>query len=124
MTIKSDIRAKVIELAETGKGRNKIAHELSLAQGSGSSILKKWRESKSKSVATESTDQPSTVDEITQAALSNDQDHKISINEPIESGQDSHSQPSLSALIGMNNTGSPSSKVHSEILDGVGHKPL
>jgi len=48
LTIKKDIRAKIIEMAETGKGRNKIVEQLKLdnikcSSGSVSSILKKWK---------------------------------------------------------------------------------
>ena len=48
MTISSDVRTKVIDLARQGKGRNEIAYELSLANtkvssGSVSNILKEWK---------------------------------------------------------------------------------
>ena len=44
------------------------------------------------------------------------------ISNSTESCQDSNS--SISITDNIDNTGSPSSKVHSEILDRVGHKPL
>ena len=54
MTIKSDVRAKVIELANKGKGRNEIVHELSLSNiqisfGSVTNILRESKEGKNNS---------------------------------------------------------------------------
>jgi predicted transcriptional regulator len=45
MTIKAEIRSKVIEMAQQNKGRNQIAHELGIGQGTVSNILKESRES-------------------------------------------------------------------------------
>jgi|SRR5215831_2893544 len=45
MTIKSDVRTRVIALAKEGRGRNFIANELKLSQGSVSNILKEWKSS-------------------------------------------------------------------------------
>ena len=129
MTIKIDIRDKIIEMAETGKGRNEIAEQLKLdnikcSSGSVSSILKKWKESKSNqsTVATTAANvdtptptanqTPKSVDESTQSEL------VYNISNSTESCQDSNS--SISITDNIDNTGSPSSKVHSEILDGVG----
>jgi hypothetical protein len=47
LTIKSEIRDKVIQMSQQEKkGRNQISYELNLSQGSVSNILKEWRESK------------------------------------------------------------------------------
>jgi len=50
MTIKAELRTKVIELAQQKKGRNEIAYELNLSQGSVSNILREWREGKDQTI--------------------------------------------------------------------------
>jgi hypothetical protein len=50
MTIKAELRTKVIELAHQKKGRNEIAYELNLSQGSVSNILREWREGKDQTI--------------------------------------------------------------------------
>ena len=120
-------------MAETGKGRNKIVEQLKLdnikcSSGSVSSILKKSKESKSNQSTLATTaanidtptptanQTPKSVDESTQSGL------VYNISNSTESCQDSNS--SISITDNIDNTGSASSKVHSEILDRVGHKPL
>jgi hypothetical protein len=50
MTIKAELRTKVIELAQQKKGRNEIAYELNFSQGSVSNILREWREGKDQTI--------------------------------------------------------------------------
>ena len=44
MTISTAVREKVIQMAQQNKGRNRIAHELGIGQGSVSNILKELRQ--------------------------------------------------------------------------------
>jgi soluble cytochrome b562 len=85
MTIKSEIRTKVIQMAREGKGRNEIAHELNLSNiqissGSVSNILKREREG---------------TPNIRK--------------QPPQSSAQLESDASINARIAMNNAGSPSS---------------
>jgi hypothetical protein len=92
LTIKAEVRARVIQMSENGFGRNAIAQELKLANikcssGSISSILKKWKEDRSKNSSNPAT--AATANAVT--------------------SQDSQSQQSSAnsnILSNMNNTGS------------------
>jgi hypothetical protein len=47
LTIKQEIRDKIIQMSQhERKGRNIIAHELDISQGSVSNILREWKEGK------------------------------------------------------------------------------
>ncbi len=57
MTIKDEIRSKVISMAQQCKGRNQIVYELNKANiqisaGSVSKVLREWKEGKSNSTIT------------------------------------------------------------------------
>jgi hypothetical protein len=66
LTIKDEIRSKVIQMSQEGRSRNDIAKTLGISQGSASCIISSWKQGKNKGDSV-NTDQPS-VD-----ASSNDQ---------------------------------------------------
>jgi subtilisin family serine protease len=122
LTIKAEIRDKVIKIAQESKlGRNALAKTLQIegikvSSGSISKILKEWKESRSKSnndsiidTTAATSEQTKSVDEITQSATSDGQSQPLL---EFRRGFPSY----VSKSIDMNTSGSP-------ILNGTGLAP-
>jgi type II secretory pathway component GspD/PulD (secretin) len=96
MTIKSEIREKVIQMAKEGKGRNEITATLNLsnikiASGSVSNILKEWHDSERREQlesSNESDVRVTTSPEETLAEIKFKKNKDISIKNQIINTQD------------------------------------